>query len=94
MVSPFLIDVGLSGFFHALWPVDIAALVILASLGLHFALIFPRHSPMVRRWPRLPYLIYAPTLALAGMMLTRLWLSDEAYRAFWHLGSLGDDTPQ
>ena len=93
-VSPFLIDVGFSGFFHALWPVDIAALVILASLGLHFALIFPRHSPMVRRWPRLPYLIYAPTLALAGMMLTRLWLSDEAYRAFWHLGSLGDDTPQ
>jgi NtrC-family two-component system sensor histidine kinase KinB len=87
-------DAGLSKFFHDLWPVDIAALVIFVGLSLHFVLVFPRPSSLLRRWPRLPYLAYAPGLALAGMMLTRLWLSDSDYLAFWRLGSLGDDTPQ
>ncbi len=87
-------DAGLSRFFHALWPVDIAALVIFAGLSLHFTLLFPRLSALLRRWPRLPYFFYVPAMALAGMMLTILWLSDSAYRAFWHLGNLTDDAPQ
>lgn len=62
-ILPFLTDLGIRDFFHDLWPVDIAALVIFVSLSLHFALVFPRFSSLLRRWPRLPYLIYSPALA-------------------------------
>ncbi len=93
-VSTPLSQVGLSDFFHNLWPVDIAALVIFASLSLHFALVFPRFSSLLRRWPRFSYVIYAPALPLAGMILTRLWLSDAAYRTLWHLGRTNDDALQ
>ena len=93
-VSPLMANLGLKDFFHNLWPVDIAALVIFAGLSLHFAQVFPWFSPLLQRWPRLPYLIYTPALVLAGMMLTRLWLSDTAYRTFWRLGNMSDDAPQ
>ncbi|OQY25169.1 MAG: hypothetical protein B6I34_02740 [Anaerolineaceae bacterium 4572_32.1] len=91
---PLLAGAGLSDFFHRLWPLDIAALVVFAALSFHFTLIFPRFGHFLEQRPRFPYLIYAPALALAGMILTSLWMTDDAYLAFWHLGNLKDDSLQ
>jgi len=82
----------LDDFIHHLWPIDIAALVIFACLAFHFFLIFPRRSSLLHRWPWLLALTYIPGGFLAGMILTRLLLSEPAYRAFWHLGeTISDD---
>jgi NtrC-family two-component system sensor histidine kinase KinB len=86
---PRLIGEGMVAALLALWPLHVAATVLFACLALHFFLIFPTESLLVRAWRWIPLLFYVPGLALAAMMLTHPVLGSAGYATFWRLDALG-----
>ena len=73
----------------AMWPVDIAAVVVFGCLTLHLFLIFPTESRIIRAWRGSPFLFYLPGAFLVAMLLSRLDMGSGEYLAFWGLDRLG-----
>ncbi len=73
---------------HRLFPAWVAAVPLAGSAAVHLALVFPRPSPVLRRFPWLRLLVYLPALALAvaGWLTTADMAHPIAYFAPWRWG--------
>lgn len=73
---------------HRLFPVWVAAIPLAGSAAIHLALVFPRPSPVLRRFPGLRLLAYLPALglAVAGWLTTADMAHPIAYFAPWRWG--------
>lgn len=73
---------------HRLFPIWVAAVPLTGSAAVHLALVFPRWSPMLRRFPGLRLLAYLPALglAVAGWLTTADMTHPIAYFAPWRWG--------
>ncbi len=73
---------------HRLFPIWVAAVPLTGSAAIHLALVFPRPSPMLRRFPGLRLLAYLPALglAVAGWLTTADMAHPIAYFAPWRWG--------
>lgn len=73
---------------HRLFPVWVAAVPLTGSAAIHLALVFPRPSPVLRRFSGLRLLAYLPALALAviGWLTTTDMAHPIAYFAPWRWG--------
>ncbi len=73
---------------HRLFPLWVAAIPLAGSAAIHLALVFPRPSPALRRFPFLRLLVYLPALglAVAGWLTTADMAHPVAYFAPWRWG--------
>ncbi|MGQ9521744.1 MAG: GAF domain-containing protein [Anaerolineae bacterium] len=73
---------------HRLFPIWVAAVPLTGSAAIHLALVFPRPSPMLRRFPGGRLLAYLPALglAVAGWLTTADMAHPIAYFAPWRWG--------
>ncbi len=72
----------LSGWFLQLVALAQVLAMFVLPICVHFFLIFPERSPLLRRFPRLIVLLY-----VAYALLTMLWYVLRVTRAFWPLGA-------
>lgn len=73
---------------HRLFPIWVAAVPLTGSAAIHLALVFPRPSPMLRRFSGWRLLAYLPALglAVAGWLTTADMAHPIAYFAPWRWG--------
>ncbi len=73
---------------HRLFPVWVVAIPLIGSAAIHLALVFPRPSAVLRRFPPLRLLVYLPALglAVAGWLTTVDMAHPIAYFAPWRWG--------
>lgn len=73
---------------HRLFPIWVVAVPLAGSAAVHLALVFPRPSLRLRRFPGLRLLVYLPALglAVAGWLTTADMAHPIAYFAPWRWG--------
>ncbi|HER35520.1 MAG TPA: GAF domain-containing protein, partial [Halothiobacillaceae bacterium] len=81
---PAIVGVDLPSRIRTLWPIDIAAIVVLSCLTLHLFLVFPTQSRLLRKWGWSLFLIYVPGILLALLAVAHALVPPAAGPSFLH----------